>query len=83
MTIFSNDILSKLISPSYESIDSIDQLNQRSDITTITWKDSFVIKNNLVFKLNQFKFEKLIIFLISWLINLLSKIKSNTFIHGI
>ena len=49
VTIFSNDILSKLISPSYQSIDSIDQLNQRSDITTLIWKDSFIIKKNLVF----------------------------------
>ena len=48
-TIFSNDILSKLISPSYQSIDSIDQLNQRSDITTIIWNGSFIIKKNLVF----------------------------------
>ena len=52
MTIFSNEILSKLISPSYESIDSIDQLNQyQSSITSIISKKSFVIKNNLVFKL--------------------------------
>ena len=48
MTIFSNDILSKLISPSYESIDSIDQLNQHSDITTLIWKDSFIATKSLV-----------------------------------
>ena len=49
ITIFSNDILSRLISPSYESIDSINQLNQyHPTITTIIWDESFVIKNNLV-----------------------------------
>ena len=52
VTIFSNEILSKLINPSYASIDSIDQLNQyQPSITSIISKRSFVIRNNLVFKL--------------------------------
>ena len=53
VTIFSNDILSRIITPSYQSIDSIDQLNHHSDITTIIWKKSFVMKNNLVFKIKS------------------------------
>ena len=48
VTLFSNDILSKLINPSYKSINSIEQLNHYSAMTTIIWKESFVIKNNLV-----------------------------------
>ena len=53
VTIFSNDILSKLISPSYQSIDSIEQLNQhQSDITSIIWGNSLLIKHKLVINLN-------------------------------
>ena len=49
MTLFSNDILSKQISPTYKSIDTIDQLNQyKSKRTSLILKGSFVEKKNLV-----------------------------------
>ena len=52
MTIFSNDILSKLISPLYETINSIDQLNQyKSSMTSIIWDKQFFVTNNLVYNL--------------------------------
>ena len=53
VTIFSNEILSKLINPSYQSIDSIEQLNQhQSDMTSIIWESSLLIKHKLVINLN-------------------------------
>ena len=49
MTLFSNDILSKLISPSYKPINSIGQLNQyKSSKTSLIWNESFVAKKHLV-----------------------------------
>ena len=63
VTLFSNDILSKLINPSYKSINSIEQLNHYLAMTTIIWKESFVIKNNLVY--NLVNFYKLIIYQIN------------------
>lgn len=46
---FSNDILSRLITPQYESINSIQHLNQyKTSKTTIIYKQSFAWKNHLV-----------------------------------
>ena len=53
---FSNDILSKLISPSYKSIDSIDQLNQQPEMTTLIYEESFAMKKNLVSNLVKCNF---------------------------
>lgn len=49
VTLFSNDILSKLINPSIILIDSIEQLNARKPTTT-TWffKYAFAIRTNMV-----------------------------------
>lgn len=63
MTLFGNEIYSKLINPSYKSINSIEQLNHYPSMTTIIWKESFVIKNNLVY--NLVNFYKLIIYSIN------------------
>ena len=69
MALFSNDLLSNIISPSYNLIDSINHLNQReSTLTTLIWDKSFAVKNNLVFKLIEFTLN-LIILLIIQLIN--------------
>ena len=44
-------MLSKLVSPSIKSIDSIEQLNQYKDSkTTMIFKRSFVYRNNYVSK---------------------------------
>lgn len=69
VTLFSYDLLSNIISPSYNLIDSINHLNQRKSIlTTLIWDKSFAAKNNLVFKLIEFTLN-LIILLIIQLIN--------------
>lgn len=62
VTLFSNEILSHLISPQYKSIDSIDQLNShQSAMTTVIWEKSYAMKTKLVFNVMQLNFFKLII----------------------
>ena len=49
VTLFSNDILSKLINPPLKLIDSIEQLNQfKPPKTSWLYKHSFAYKSNMV-----------------------------------